>query len=265
MRAIISTVSDNCWRTVTRREPGLIRRKRRCRTPRRRSTTRRRNCRLPRTGSAIRPLTADGAGTVTARGAEPGEVVQAGQMIVRVARQGGLDAVFDVPAQVLRAAPAGSQIAVRLADDPTVTTTGRVREVAPQADPVTRTFEVKVALDQPPAAMRLGATVVGSVTLRSAPGNRDPRQRLDAVQSPARGVDRRSKKPYRLAAQHRIGAARTGGGRSSAEGWTPATLSSPPGSRRCIQASRSGCSDRPRRCASTCPNGRSSTARLSSI
>ena len=64
-------------------------------------------------------LKADGAGTVTARGAEPGEVVQAGQMIVRMARQGGLDAVFDVPAQVLRAAPAGSQISVRLADDPT--------------------------------------------------------------------------------------------------------------------------------------------------
>jgi multidrug efflux pump subunit AcrA (membrane-fusion protein) len=36
-----------------------------------------------------------------------------------------------------------------------------VREVAPQADPVTRTFEVKVDLTDPPAAMRLGSTVVG--------------------------------------------------------------------------------------------------------
>lgn len=114
-------------------------------------------------------LKADSAGNVTARGAEPGEVVQAGQMIVRVARQGGLDAVFDVPAQVLRAASAGSQIAIRLADEPTVTTTGRVRQVAPQADPVTRTFEVKVALDQPPPAMRLGATVIGSLTIPAAP------------------------------------------------------------------------------------------------
>ena len=50
-------------------------------------------------------LQADAAGTVVATGAEPGEVVQAGQMIVRVARQGGRDAVFDVPAQVLRSAP----------------------------------------------------------------------------------------------------------------------------------------------------------------
>ena len=45
------------------------------------------------------------AGTVIATGAEPGEVVQAGQMIVRVARKDGRDAVFDVPAQVLRSAP----------------------------------------------------------------------------------------------------------------------------------------------------------------
>ena len=112
-------------------------------------------------------LTADAAGTVTARGAEPGEVVQAGQMIVRLARQGGRDAVFDVPAQLLRSAPSDPEITVRLTDDPSVTATGRVREVAPQADPVTRTFEVKVGLSDPPEAMRLGATVTGSVKLES--------------------------------------------------------------------------------------------------
>jgi RND family efflux transporter MFP subunit len=114
-------------------------------------------------------LTADAPGTVTARGAEPGEVVQAGQMIVRLARQGGRDAVFDVPAQLLRSAPSDAQIALRLADDPSVTATGRVREVAAQADPVTRTFEVKVGLSNPPEKMRLGATVTGSVKLESEP------------------------------------------------------------------------------------------------
>jgi RND family efflux transporter MFP subunit len=114
-------------------------------------------------------LTADAPGTVTARGAEPGEVVQAGQMIVRLARHGGRDAVFDVPAQLLRSAPSDAEITVRLTDDPGVTATGRVREVAPQADPVTRTFEVKVGLSDPPQAMRLGATVTGSVKLASEP------------------------------------------------------------------------------------------------
>jgi RND family efflux transporter MFP subunit len=42
-----------------------------------------------------------------------------------------------------------------------------VREVAEQADPATRTFEVKVGLSDPPAEMRLGATVTGSVKLAS--------------------------------------------------------------------------------------------------
>lgn len=110
-------------------------------------------------------LKADAPGVVTAVGAEPGEVVQAGQVIVRLARQGGRDAVFEVPAQVLRTAPPDAVIAVGLTDDPAVTATGRVREVAPEADPVTRTFEVKVGLTDPPEAMRLGATVTGRLTL----------------------------------------------------------------------------------------------------
>jgi RND family efflux transporter MFP subunit len=112
-------------------------------------------------------LQADAPGTVTARGAEPGEVVQAGQMIVQLARQGGRDAVFDVPAQVLRSAPSDPQVTVHLTDDPSVTAMGRVREVAPQADPVTRTFQVKVGLTDPPEAMRLGSTVNGTLHLAS--------------------------------------------------------------------------------------------------
>jgi RND family efflux transporter MFP subunit len=108
-------------------------------------------------------LLADAPGIVTATGAESGEVVQAGQMIVRLARQDGRDAVFDVPAQVLRSVPADSEIKVQLAHDSSIQAIGRVREVAPQADPVTRTFQVKVGLDNPKEEMRLGAGVTGTV------------------------------------------------------------------------------------------------------
>ncbi|QFR33040.1 efflux RND transporter periplasmic adaptor subunit [Ancylobacter sp. TS-1] len=128
-------------------------------------------------------LVADAPGTVTARGAEPGEVVQAGQMILQLARQGGRDAVFDVPANILRSAPADPVIRVTLSDDPSVTATGRVREVAPQADPVTRTFRVRVGLDTPPAAMRLGSTVVGQVRLENDPVIDIPASALTAVNS----------------------------------------------------------------------------------
>ena len=110
-------------------------------------------------------LKADGPGVLTEIGPGAGEVVQAGQMIVRLARDGGRDAVFDAPARLLRSASKDSEVTVSLADDATVRTTGRVRAVAPQADPVTRTFRIKVALEKPPDAMRLGATVNGHVRL----------------------------------------------------------------------------------------------------
>jgi RND family efflux transporter MFP subunit len=114
-------------------------------------------------------LKVDTPGVLTWLGPAAGEVVQAGQAIVRKARKDGRDAVFDVPAQLIRSAPADPQVTVSLTDDPAVTARGRVREVAPQANPVTRTFEVKVGLIDPPAAMRLGATVTGRMELDSAP------------------------------------------------------------------------------------------------
>jgi len=50
-------------------------------------------------------VSADAPGAITAVGAEPGEVVRAGQMIVQLARQGGRDAVFDVPEELIRTGP----------------------------------------------------------------------------------------------------------------------------------------------------------------
>jgi RND family efflux transporter MFP subunit len=114
-------------------------------------------------------LNADAGGTVIATAVEAGEVVQAGQLVIRLAPKGGRDAVFDVPGRLLRSAPRQPRVEISLTDDPAVTTIGRVREVSPQADPVTRTFEVKVGLTDPPAAMRLGATVTGRVQLDSSP------------------------------------------------------------------------------------------------
>ncbi len=112
-------------------------------------------------------LKADAPGVVTATGPRAGEVVHAGQMILKLARKDGRDAVFDVPAQLLRQAPGDPAVTVTLTHDPSVVAHGRVREVAPQANPVTRTFEVKVGLSAPPEAMRLGATVTGRMERES--------------------------------------------------------------------------------------------------
>ena len=115
-------------------------------------------------------LVSDVAGRVTARGAEPGEVVQPGRMIIQVARDEGRDAVFDVPPTLKDQAPANPVIDVALATDPAIHTTGRVREVSPRADAVTGTFQVRVGLANPPPAMRLGATVTGRLTLGATAG-----------------------------------------------------------------------------------------------
>lgn len=123
-------------------------------------------------------LYADAPGAVTAVGAEPGEVVHAGQMVAQVARKGGRDAVFDVPEQLLRTSPRDPVVEIALTNDPTVKATGRVREVAPQANAATRTFEVKVGLIDPPAAMRLGSTVTGSIRLAPPPGVEVPASAL---------------------------------------------------------------------------------------
>jgi RND family efflux transporter MFP subunit len=116
---------------------------------------------------AYTELRAEAVGTVTGTGAESGEVVRAGQMILTVARKSGRDAVFHVPAQLIREAP-NPVIEVALTDKPTVRAIGHFREVAAQADPVTRAFLVKVGLSDPPEAMQLGNTVTGRMQLNNS-------------------------------------------------------------------------------------------------
>lgn len=123
-------------------------------------------------------LTADGSGAVTAVGAEPGEVVHAGQMVVQVARDGGRDAVFDVPERLMRTGPHDPVVEIDLTNDPQVKAVGRVREISPAADPATRTFQVKVAITDPPAAMRLGTVVTGRIRLAAPPGVEVPASAL---------------------------------------------------------------------------------------
>jgi len=119
-------------------------------------------------------LLADAPGVVTATGADSGEVVRAGQMIVNAARRGGRDAVFDVSEQLIRTGPRDPVVQIALTNDASVRATGRVREVAPQADPTTRTFRVKVGIIDPPPAMELGSTVTGSIKLAAPSGLQVP-------------------------------------------------------------------------------------------
>jgi RND family efflux transporter MFP subunit len=102
-------------------------------------------------------LVADVSGVVTSVDADPGQVVAAGTPVVRVAQDGPRDVVFAVPEDKVALMKLGSAVEVQMWSTKTVVK-GVVREVAASADPVTRTFGVKVALDVKDA-LPLGTTV----------------------------------------------------------------------------------------------------------
>ena len=105
--------------------------------------------------AAYANLVADVSGVVTGVEAEVGQVVGAGTPVVRIAQDGARDVVFAVPEDRVSAVRVGQAVDVRVwAGDARLA--GSVREVAAAADPVTRTYAVKVALAG--AAPPLGAT-----------------------------------------------------------------------------------------------------------
>ena len=107
--------------------------------------------------TAYTSLFADVSGVVTAVDMELGQVVGAATPVVRVAQDGPRDAVFAVPEDTVGSIQLGMPADVRVWASGAVLP-GVVREIAPSADPITRTFTVKVVLkskESPP----LGTTV----------------------------------------------------------------------------------------------------------
>jgi membrane fusion protein, multidrug efflux system len=106
-------------------------------------------------------LEAPSDGVVTATGADPGQVVEAGQMVLEISRDAEREAVFAVAGEDVARAAVGMPVKVWLQAQPGVAVTGSIREISPVADSATGTYRVKVALPSAPQEMRLGAIVVG--------------------------------------------------------------------------------------------------------
>lgn len=102
-------------------------------------------------------LLTDVAGVITAVDAEPGQVLAAGAPVLRLAQDGPRDVLFAVPEDKVAAMQPGSRVTVRPWQAST-SLAGVVREVAASADPVTRTFAIKVSLPAN-SALALGSTV----------------------------------------------------------------------------------------------------------
>ena len=101
----------------------------------------------------------DFGGVVTAVSAEVGQVVTPGQTVVTVARPEVREVVVDIGTDFPVPLRIGLPFSVSLQLLPTVQVEGRIREIAPQADPVTRMYRVRIALRDPPPSFRLGSTV----------------------------------------------------------------------------------------------------------
>ena len=110
-------------------------------------------------------LRADKPGIVTAVVAEPGQVVNAGQAVATVAESGETEVAIAVPEQDAARIAVGQNSKVTLWAGSGVNLDGRVREIAGQADPVSRTYAVRIAIDTPPQAMRLGMTALVALTI----------------------------------------------------------------------------------------------------
>ncbi|NKJ70964.1 efflux RND transporter periplasmic adaptor subunit [Rhizobium leguminosarum bv. viciae] len=114
-------------------------------------------------------LRAEFDGVVTATSAEVGQVVSAGQTIATIARPDKRDAVVDVPQAAAQKLKIGAPFEVTLQLDPTIRTSGIVREIAPEAETSTRTSRTKIALSDPPATFRLGSVISASATIAADP------------------------------------------------------------------------------------------------
>lgn len=110
-------------------------------------------------------LLADADGVITTVTGNIGQVVSAGQAIVRLSQPGEREAAFNVSETILSASRTKPAVTVALASNPSIKLVGDVRYVSPQADATTRTYEARVSLPNAPPEMRLGATVTGSVSL----------------------------------------------------------------------------------------------------
>jgi RND family efflux transporter MFP subunit len=91
-------------------------------------------------------LIAPDDGVVTATGADPGQVVAKGQMVVEIAQNDKREAVFAVASEHIAHARVGMPVRIWLQGRPDIAVTGSIREISPQADSTTGTYRVKVTL-----------------------------------------------------------------------------------------------------------------------
>ncbi|MFM2279055.1 MAG: hypothetical protein RLZZ444_1286 [Pseudomonadota bacterium] len=104
-------------------------------------------------------LYSDFDGIVVAVAAEVGQTVSPGQTVVTVAKTDQREAVLDVPDTLVADLAIGTEFDVTLQSLPSLKIHGVLREVAPQSEGTTRTRRVRLTLENPTEAFRIGSTI----------------------------------------------------------------------------------------------------------
>lgn len=125
-------------------------------------------------------LTAPADGVITRVSVSAGQVVSAGQTVFTLATSEARDVVFDIadPQRLSTPDAKAREFHVALLSNPAIKTTGILRDISPQADPQTRTWQVRVALNNQPAGMALGASATIDIPSSTLPGYRIPASAL---------------------------------------------------------------------------------------
>lgn len=121
---------------------------------------------LAQNQSRYTTLVADHDGAITSRQADVGQVLAAGQAVFNFAWSGEREVYLDVPESRIDGMVIGQTAKVTLPALPGRVFDARVREIAPAADPQSRTYLVKLTIDQPGAVLQLGMTA--DVALQAA-------------------------------------------------------------------------------------------------
>jgi len=108
--------------------------------------------------AAYGTLSSEFPAIVTAVLAEAGQVVGAGQAVLRVARPEEKEVAIAIPESRLAELKAAKRLAVSLWADPVLSLRGELRELSPAADPATRTYAARIRILNPPPELRLGMT-----------------------------------------------------------------------------------------------------------
>lgn len=108
-------------------------------------------------------LRADKSGVISNISAEIGQVVSAGQTVLTIVQDGDREVEINVPENRIDELRKAQQLNVTFWALPELTITGKVREISPMADKVSRTYKVRISLVNPPQEINLGMTAAVTV------------------------------------------------------------------------------------------------------